>query len=83
MKNKATVKMSKPGLHRLAKTLLEIAAALEHAEEMIKQQILKAAHEGDMHRVKAIVRKWLNQPVADVLDQEPADDTDDDPRNTA
>ncbi len=75
--------MSEPGPHSFAKTLLEIADAVEHAEEMIKRQILKAAHDGDMKRVKAIVRKWLNQPVANVLDQEADEDTDDDLRNTA
>lgn len=57
----------------LVKRVLEVAGEVEVCEHRIKHEILRAAQRGDAHRVADLVQRWLEGPVADVLDDEPGD----------
>ena len=51
----------------MAKTVLEMADAIERTELEIKEELLNAANEDDLERVKVIVRRWISGPVSNVL----------------
>ena len=53
--------------HQLATDLHDLAMEVEEAERRIKEALLRAAEEGDLHRVKAIVRQWLAGPATAVV----------------
>jgi len=51
----------------MAKTILEMADAIERAELEIKEELLKAADDHDLEKIKEIVTRWISEPVSDVL----------------
>ncbi|MCH8080232.1 MAG: hypothetical protein IIA06_10735 [Proteobacteria bacterium] len=51
----------------MAKTVLEMADAIERTELEIKEELLSAANNEDFERVKEIVTRWISEPVSDVL----------------
>ena len=51
----------------LAEAILNAARAVEHAEHLIKADILRAAERGDTNRIKHVVGRWMKGPVSQVL----------------
>lgn len=52
-----------------AKTIMELAAALEVQEIRIKQVLLEAAEAGDLGLVRKILDLWVRGPVSRVMAQ--------------
>lgn len=55
----------------LAEAILGAARAVEQAEHLIKAEILRAAEEGNVERIKGMVGRWMLGPVSAVLEVEP------------
>ena len=51
----------------MAKTVLEMADAIERTELKIKEELLSAANDEDFEKVKEIVIRWMKGPVFNVL----------------
>lgn len=51
----------------MAKAVLEIADEIERAETAIKKELLNAAKDNDLNRIKTIVSRWISEPVSNVL----------------
>lgn len=67
-KSATDITMSSPAASAaFAKSLLGIAADLERDEARIKRAVLDAAEAGDAPRAADIVRRWLEQPPAEVV----------------
>ena len=53
--------------HGFTRALLDVAADIDEAEREIKEVLLKAAEEGDLGRIREIVKDWIEKPVSQVL----------------
>ena len=51
----------------IARTVLEIADEIERTEMAIKKELLKTARNGDVQRIEEIVKRWISEPVSNVL----------------
>lgn len=49
---------------------MEIAEEVERGERAIKRRLLEAADRGDVRQVSRLVRRWMEVPVAEVLQDE-------------
>lgn len=56
-----------PVTDSFARTLLDMAIQVEQEESRIKRAVLQALEEGNVVQVKAIVKRWLEKPVSEVL----------------
>ena len=54
----------------MAKTILEVADAIELTEMEIKRELLKAANDDDLEKIRVIITRWINGPVTNVLEAE-------------
>jgi hypothetical protein len=67
----ANINLEPEAATALANRILEIAEEVERAERAIKKQLLEAADRGDVQRISHLVRRWMEVPVIEVLQESP------------